>query len=101
MPIDPVRTGQVGEAYRRQATAAADAKRSEAKEPKAVGSRPDAVTLSDRAAIIQRARRAAKKAPDVRAARVEELRQKVADGTYVVDPDALARSLLGRLVGLS
>lgn len=98
MPVDPIRAGQIGELYRRHVTPQSEAKRSEPQDASASTGRSDSVTLSERAAALQRARRAAKAAPDVRAARVEELRQQVASGTYVVDPDALARSLLERLL---
>ena len=55
----------------------------------------DSVELSARARELQRARQAVEDAPDVRADRVAEIRQRLAAGTYDVSPEDLARKLLG------
>src|SRR5262245_41449139 len=61
----------------------------------AAGASPgDGVELSDQARLAARASAAVNAAPDVREALVAELRQRVQDGTYRVDDDALARALL-------
>jgi len=57
--------------------------------------RADAVEFSDRVRELARAQRAVEAAPDVRADRVADIKRRLADGTYYVAPDGLARKLLG------
>ncbi len=56
----------------------------------------DGVSLSGRARDVQRAAEAAQAAPDIRAELVEDLRRRIAAGTYRVPAEALADLLLGR-----
>jgi len=51
--------------------------------------------LSDSARSLAAARKAVEEAMDVREQRVAEIRQRVADGTYVVPSHTLARKMLG------
>lgn len=53
----------------------------------------DSVRLTDDAKLLQQAERAAAQAPDVDEGRVAEIKQAVADGTYQVDPKAIAAKL--------
>lgn len=55
----------------------------------------DTLELSERALDLLRARRAVEAAPDIRAEHVARIKQRLADGTYSVSPDLLARKLLG------
>jgi negative regulator of flagellin synthesis FlgM len=55
---------------------------------------PDSVSLSDSALSLSRASKAVSEAPDVREARVAELKAAIASGTYSVDSRSLARSIL-------
>lgn len=56
----------------------------------------DEVSLSARARDVQRAAEAAQGVPDIRAELVEDLRRRIAAGTYHVPAEALADLLLGR-----
>jgi negative regulator of flagellin synthesis FlgM len=56
----------------------------------------DQVAISDVARAFAVAREAVGAAPDVRADKVATIRQSLANGTYTVDPGALARSLLSQ-----
>lgn len=60
--------------------------------PKADG--VDTVSLSDRAQELKAAMKAVQQAPDVREDRVAALRQQIADGSYGVPSDVLARDIL-------
>ena len=53
----------------------------------------DSVRLTDDAKLLQQAERAAAEAPDVDESRVAQIKQAVADGTYQVDPKAIAAKL--------
>src|SRR5438445_13880182 len=66
----------------------ADAAEAAAGAPPSAG---DGVELSDQARFVGRATQAARKAPDVREGLVADLRQKVQDGSYVVDDEAVAK----------
>jgi negative regulator of flagellin synthesis FlgM len=55
------------------------------------------LTLSVRARLLSAARAALAEAPDVRADKVDALRQAVETGTYQVPYDRLARRLVARL----
>jgi negative regulator of flagellin synthesis FlgM len=52
------------------------------------------VELSSRGREIQTALSAAKSAPDVRADKVAEVRKRLENGTYVIDPSRIARGIL-------
>jgi flagellar biosynthesis anti-sigma factor FlgM len=56
--------------------------------------RVDSVVLSDNARSVAAARDIVKSAPDVRAEKVDAIKQRVVDGTYSVDARVLARKLL-------
>jgi negative regulator of flagellin synthesis FlgM len=74
------------------ANSAAKAKSAEQGANKA--SRADSVTLSADARSLAAARDAVQQAPDVRAEKVDAIKQSVADGTYSVPASVLARKLL-------
>ncbi len=52
------------------------------------------VTISEKARLMKSAFDTAKASPDVRADRVNWLKQKIKDGTYRVDADAVAEKLI-------
>lgn len=54
----------------------------------------DTISVSRDALLLTEARRTAQNAPDVRTDRVEELRAQVANGTYTVDAQTIAESLV-------
>jgi negative regulator of flagellin synthesis FlgM len=56
--------------------------------------RPDSVTLSANARTLATARAAVQQAPDVRDAKVNDIKQRLQDGTYDVASHVLARNLL-------
>jgi negative regulator of flagellin synthesis FlgM len=56
--------------------------------------RPDSVSLSDNARSLANARAAVQQAPDVRDAKVADIKQRVEDGTYNVPSHVLARKLM-------
>ena len=58
------------------------------------GHRSDEVSISQQAQDLQRLLSAVGDQPDVREARVAELRQQLADGTYDVDAAAIAARLV-------
>jgi len=74
-------------------SAAAKAKSAEQSASKSAG-RSDSVSLSADARSLAAAREAVQQAPDVRAEKVEAIKQSVADGTYSVPASVLARKLL-------
>lgn len=53
----------------------------------------DSVRLTDDAVLVQQAERAAAQASDVDEQRVAQVRQAIADGSYQVDPKAIAARL--------
>lgn len=63
-------------------------------DPQNVRSSSDSLEISDRSRELARARQAVDAAPDVRADRVAEIKQRIEDGTYSVSPELLARKLL-------
>jgi negative regulator of flagellin synthesis FlgM len=67
------------------------------------GSAPkaDSVTLSDSARSLAAARQAVEAAPDVRAEKVADIKQKVTDGTYTVSAKVLARKMVDAAKGTS
>lgn len=56
--------------------------------------RPDSVEISRLGRDAQVARAAVAKAPDIREDVVADIRQRMSDGTYQIDMDALADKLL-------
>jgi negative regulator of flagellin synthesis FlgM len=60
----------------------------------------DRVSLSAAARTLAGARKAVGSAPDVREDKVAAIKQRIADGTYNVSPEALAQSLLKKRSGL-
>ena len=68
--------------------------RAEAQPAAETVSKADTVEISDRARELARAKQAVDAAPDVRADKVAELKQKIEDGTYNVPAEALADKLL-------
>ncbi|MHB0938735.1 MAG: flagellar biosynthesis anti-sigma factor FlgM [Armatimonadota bacterium] len=54
----------------------------------------DKVEISAEAAAIDAARGIIADMPEIRADKVEELRQKIQDGTYKVDPEDIAAKML-------
>ena len=59
-----------------------------------------AAPQTEGALLLTEARRTAQSTPDVRADKVESLRQQVAAGTYVVDSRRIAESLIREEPGL-
>jgi negative regulator of flagellin synthesis FlgM len=59
-----------------------------------VARRPDSVSLSASARTLATARAAVQQAPDVREAKVAEIKQRVQNGTYTVPARVLARNLI-------
>jgi negative regulator of flagellin synthesis FlgM len=59
----------------------------------AQSSGPDEAVLSQRAQDVLSASKALANVPEVRSDKVAELKQKVADGTYEVDSEAVARKV--------
>jgi negative regulator of flagellin synthesis FlgM len=54
------------------------------------------VELSSRSRELHAALQAANAHPDVRQEKVDDARQRIADGTYHVDPEQIARRMLDR-----
>jgi negative regulator of flagellin synthesis FlgM len=54
----------------------------------------DTVEISDQARELARARQAVDAAPDVRTEKVASIKKRIADGTYSVSPELLARKLM-------
>ena len=99
--VQPIRPQDASGVYRQQAAATAGAKAAEggtdAGQARAAGRggrRADQVQLSSQAQELQRALDAVTAEPDVRAARVDALRQQVASGTYEVDARAIASRMV-------
>jgi flagellar biosynthesis anti-sigma factor FlgM len=73
-----------------------DAPRSEAHSSSRLADTAATVELSPRSRELHEAMIKAKAAPDVREQVVEQIRQRVDAGTYVVDTSAIAQSILDR-----
>ena len=54
----------------------------------------DQVVLSQRAAEIQMAKEALARIPEVRAEKVAALKRRIQEGTYEIDPDAIANKII-------
>jgi negative regulator of flagellin synthesis FlgM len=63
-------------------------------DPQGVRSSSDTVEISSQARELARARQAVDAAPDVRADKVAQIKQRIEDGTYSVSPELLAQKLL-------
>ena len=59
-------------------------------------SKTDKVEISSFGRDMQIAKQAVNNSPDVRAEKIAQLKQQIADGTYNVDADAFAEMLLGK-----
>ena len=77
--------------------AVGSARKPEAQPAAGPASQPAAtVQFSSRAMELHAAMEAARSAPDVRADKVADARQRIGNGTYKVDPDHIARRMLDR-----
>ncbi|MDA0270320.1 MAG: flagellar biosynthesis anti-sigma factor FlgM [Chloroflexi bacterium] len=98
--IQPIRPQDASGIYQRQVTQSQEA--GEVAASRTTGTqrgsarRTDEVALSDEARGFARIMQAVSETTDLRADRVEALRQRVDAGDYQVDADALARLLLAR-----
>ncbi len=96
--IQPLRPQDAGQIYQRQVqqadAAAGDGPRRIANREAAQGRRTDRVSLSPVAQDFARALQQVNEQPDVRSDRVAALQAQIADGTYRVDADAIARRLV-------
>jgi len=95
--IQPLRPQEAGQIYQRQvqqADAAADAPRRIGQGDGAPGRRSDRVSLSPVAQGFARALQTVSEQPEVRADRVAALQVQIANGTYHVDAEAIARRLV-------
>ena len=102
--VQPIRPQDASGVYRQQAAATAGTRGAQgasdagnagnAGSVNGAGRRTDRVQLSPQAQEMQRALDAVAAQPDVRAERVAELRQQVADGTYEVDARAIASRMV-------
>lgn len=99
--LQPIRPQDAGQIYQRQiaapsAEAAASAARrvDHGTQQGGVGRRTDRVQFSPAALDRSNALRAVSDAPDVRLDRVEALRAAIADGTYRVDAEGIAETLV-------
>jgi negative regulator of flagellin synthesis FlgM len=63
-------------------------------DPSRVRPQADTLEISSHSRELARARQAVEDAPDVRADKVAEIKQRLKDGTYSVSPEQLARKLL-------
>lgn len=101
--VQPIRPQDAGGVYRQQSSQAAQAAQEALANPQrrvrsagGEGSpRADRVQLSERAHTLARIGSAVSDAPDVREARVAELRARVEAGEYHVNATALAQRLAG------
>ncbi len=85
-------------AAERPLPALGSARKAEAQPAAPPASQPAAtVQFSSRALELHAAMEAARSAPDVREDKVADARQKIANGTYKVDADQIARRMLDRL----
>lgn len=58
----------------------------------------DSISISDESRIKQQVFKAAKQAPDIRADKVEELRERISAGTYTVSDDEVAEKMIERAI---
>ena len=97
MNVDRVNQQLASGAYGRRTNRAGAAGASDAAQAagaRAESSTGDALELSGEAQLIQRAETAVRNAPDVREQVVAQLRQRIQDGSYAVDDQAVAAKLI-------
>jgi len=96
--VQPIRPNDISGIYRREVTNSEAAETAAARRLNgaAAGRRTDRVTLSEGAREFARIMDAVQQAPEVRADRVAELRDRIASGNYVVDHTGLAALLADR-----
>jgi negative regulator of flagellin synthesis FlgM len=96
MNIDKFSADAVSRTYVQQAQNAHTANHAGKHAAKAASesSRADSVVLSDSARSLAAAREAVKSAADVREDKVNDIKQRVSDGTYSVSSRVLAQKLL-------
>ncbi|MFW5791736.1 MAG: flagellar biosynthesis anti-sigma factor FlgM [Desulfohalobiaceae bacterium] len=72
----------------------------EGKGQEAVRKQSDTVTLSSRAKVFSDVQEAVRKAPEIRAEKIADIKARVAAGEYEPDPETIARKLLDEEEGL-
>ncbi len=95
--IQPIRPNDATGVYGRQITSADSAAEESPGEAPAIrraGGRSDRVTISERAQELRRLLAAASGAPDVREARIADIRQQLAEGGYQLDITGIAERLV-------
>lgn len=104
--LQPIRPQDAGQIYQRQiaptdASAVSPRRADGANGNGGSGRRTDRVQFSSAALDLSRALQSVADAPDVRADRVEALRTAIENGTYEVDPEGIAQSLVEQGFGQS
>jgi flagellar biosynthesis anti-sigma factor FlgM len=96
MSIDRLSAQSAARTYVQNAevSSANSAAKTKSAEKAAGQSRADSVVLSADARSLAAARDAVQHAPDVRAEKVDAIKQRITDGTYHVPANVLARKLL-------
>lgn len=61
-------------------------------------SRQDSISISEESRLKQQALQAVKQAPDIRPDRVEELKERIAAGTYTVEAGEVAEKMIERAI---
>ena len=97
----PIRPHDASGIYRQQALSsaangipAADEQTADARRPGATTRRADRVSISDDARSLQRILHSVTDTPAERDAVIEQLRSQIADGTYRLDPRAVAERMV-------
>ena len=104
--LQPIRPQDAGQIYQRQvaptdASAVAPRRVDGAHGNGGSGRRTDRVQFSSAALDLSRALRSVSDAPDVRTDRVEALRTAIENGTYQIDAEGIAQSLVEQGFGPS
>lgn len=95
MQIDPTRLSRLAPAGIQQVrTAPVEATETAPTQATSGATQTDRIMLSQQASEIQAAHEALAQTPEVRSEMVEKLKAQVQAGTYRVDPDRIAQSLL-------
>lgn len=98
--VQPIRPHDASGIYRRQVSSAEAVEAAEARRGgHSVGRRADQVSVSEGAREFGRIMDAVKEAPDARASRVADLKDRIQSGQYEVDYFGLANLLHDRGVG--
>ena len=98
--VQPIRPHDASGIYRRQVSSAEAVEAAEARRGgQTVGRRADQVSVSEGAREFSRIMDAVKEAPDARASRVADLKDRIQNGQYEVDYFGLANLLHDRGVG--